>query len=150
MEQNVSVHTGGRWFKKLSQIEGYTDPNLGNNGARAAYNGLLPITNATTLQNGKPGVVKLTTGDDAHQNPNDWFFLPAAGYYDHFEETGDRFKGLGEFGGYWSSTAFLSDVIAYALEFDRTQVSSTSIFPFGFIFVPGEGRAQGFCLWHAQ
>lgn len=139
---NILVHTGGRWFKKLSEIAGYADASLGNQGKNPAYNSDHSVfISATTLQTGKPGVVKLTSDDKEHQSPCDWFFLPAAGGWN--EE--DLHQNLNSSCKYWSCVPykFLGNpdgaVYAYSLLFSNIKA-----------IIDCNWRGYGACLWIAQ
>jgi hypothetical protein len=120
---DIVVHTGGRWFKKSTAIDGFTSTSAAT------------TTEATTLQVGKPGVVRLISNDANHQTVNNWFFLPAAGDYCH-----KYIYMVGKLGAYTS----------------RTHISTGSMYYLYFTNVKAEAgrysfqRFYGLCLWSVQ
>ena len=65
---NNNLYVRGMWFKKKTKIPGFTDSNYGGIDYRttAISN---PFLNNTVVTQGKPS------------NPDDYFYLPACGYY---------------------------------------------------------------------
>lgn len=113
------LHTGGMWFKKKAKISGFTDANYNGTDYRSTFN---TFTNNSITQ-GKPS------------NLNDYFYLPANGYYGN----GTWYSG-GSYGAYWSSTPNPVDVHSvYSLHFDSGGM--------GVFCYP---RYFGFQLWTAQ
>ena len=113
------LHTGGMWFKKKAKISGFTDANYNGTDYRPTFN---TFTNNSIIQ-GTPS------------NLNDYFYLPANGYY----ANGTWYSG-GSYGAYWSSTPNPVDVHSvYSLHFDSGGM--------GVFCYP---RNFGFRLWTAQ
>ncbi|MCH4147784.1 MAG: hypothetical protein LKG25_05345 [Prevotella sp.] len=95
-KNNIKVQTGGRWFKKLNLISGYdaTTP------AKISGTVVTQLSQVASAQS-KPGVAKLGS---TVTNPNEWFYLPAPGYYGASGAT--NFSGEGR---YWLSTVYSSN-----------------------------------------
>ena len=94
-------HTGGIWLKKLSVIA----QEQGKQPAKmkeAAPNGVNLLT--TTNFNYSNYRVALASGKPNDSEINNYFFLPALGYYD-----GSQLYFFGSNGYYWSSSAFSRD-----------------------------------------
>jgi hypothetical protein len=141
-KKDILVHTGGMWLKKISKISGYSATKMptsgltdqSNTASRQKYS-----YKATIFQTGKPGVVKLKTGDTDYQSPNDWFFLPAAGMYG---EDG-KLENLGVLGRYWSSVPW-GQSSTYAYNAWNLYLSKDAC---GVYFYCNYG---GRCLWSVQ
>lgn len=113
------LYRGGMWFKKKDKILGFTDTDYNGTDYRTEYTN---FTN-TSITQGKPS------------NINDYFYLPALGYY-----TNGAFLDVGNGGTYWSGTPYpWSAVSAYHLIFDSSRVEVTYAY-----------RFFGMCLWTAQ
>jgi hypothetical protein len=129
---DFKVYTGGRWFKKLSKISGYT----ASAPAKDASNNVIT---ATVINNNgaKPGVKKLSSTDASHQDPNDWFFLPYSGYYAQgsakYSPSDSNYSGI-----YWSSTSYTSQE-AYGISCG-----------YSYCNLVNRSKAYGFCLWDAN
>ena len=93
------------WFKKKSQIGGF-NAYMGYDGTNWSSNG---------YSNSWPVLNTLPSAADA----NNYFYLPALGEYFY-----DQLRNLGNYGCYWSSSAFqLDSFAAYSLYFDSGSVS---------------------------
>ena len=109
------LYKGGMWFKKKANISGF-NPNTAVDGTDWRTNG-----------NGRSWSVSQTLPDAA--DANNYFYLPALGYY-----TSGRLNGVGDIGYYWSSGAYpWNSYNAYSLGFGS-----------GYVYVNGNGRLNGF------
>ena len=115
------LYKGGMWFKKKDKISGFNDSNYNGTDYRITYIG-------TTLKNNN-----ITQGKPS--NLNDYFYLPALGYY----HMGMPFN-IANTGYYWSSSP--SPFWNYASLF--------MIFKATFAEVTNLGREHGMQLWTAQ
>ena len=111
------------WFKKRSKITGY-DKNLAPDGKD--YRLTLNVVDYKKVPTqGKPDKNKI----------NDYFYLPALGYY-----LGGTFLSVGAIGTYWSSTPRpYDDQNAYYLGIAHDQAH-----------VGGNQRKSGYRQWTAQ
>ncbi len=113
------LYAGGMWFKKKANISSFNDSNYNGTDYRTTYGEFL--NNSVTQ--GKPN------------NLNDYFYLPALGYYNN----GTLFT-IGYFGHYWSSTPDpRATHVTYQMYFNNT---------FARAFF--DRRDMGFMLWTAQ
>lgn len=97
-KKEILVHQGGRWLKKYSKITDFSNTTFPTSGVTANAD---QCYTASVSQTGKPGTVKLKSTDSAHQNPNDWFFLPLAGC----DYNGSVWNNeVGTRGLYWANT----------------------------------------------
>ena len=125
------LYTGGMWFKKQSAIAAAQTPSKTIADLKAAAPDGTDYTNGadlnfsnTTIIQGKPTVSDL----------NDYFFLPAQGYYIN------SLSGAGTYGNYWSSTPYpRGPAYAYALYFYHNRV-----------FIISAVRIYGSRVWTAQ
>lgn len=93
------LHRGGVWFKKKENIYGFNSSNYQG----VDYRTTVPPAYTKSFANKKP------------DNLNDYFFLPAIGYY-----LGGAYVGTGN-GYYWSSTPLLGiSGGAYSIDFGAT------------------------------
>ena len=117
------LYVGGMWFKKRSKITGY-DKNLAPDGKD--YRLTLNVVDYKKVPTqGKPDKNKI----------NDYFYLPALGYY-----LGGTFLSVGAIGTYWSSTPRpYDDQNAYYLGIAHDQAH-----------VGGNQRKSGYRQWTAQ
>ena len=83
------LYKGGMWFKKKSKILNFTDAHVPDNAGIDRRKQFQSLTNSSL----KPGPLSASEIDD-------YFYLPALGYYFSGE-----LRGVGEFGAYWSSSA---------------------------------------------
>ena len=119
--------SGGMWFKKKSNISGYST-TVAPDGVdyRTSY---YDFTN-TTITQGTPS------------NLSDYFYLPALGCYDGNGYSIGRLIGVGQGGLYWSSSpAPFNDNIAVALIFNSSSV---------YVGANNKPRYYGYSLWTAQ
>jgi hypothetical protein len=123
-KNNIKVQTGGRWFKKMNLISGYY-------GTTPAKIGSTVITNLSQVANiaSKPGVAKLSS---TVTNPNEWFFLPAPGYYGANGNTNFSGEGL-----YWLSTVSSDVGKGYCLNMGISWCAITLKY-----------RYLGMCIWN--
>ena len=83
---NGCLYVRGMWFKKKAKISGFTNSNYGGTDYRTTAMSY-PFLNNTVVTQGKPS------------NPDDYFFLPACGYYTNWGWTLLEFDR----GHYWTS-----------------------------------------------
>ena len=114
------LHTGGMWFKKKDKISGFTDANYNGIDYRTTYPYGNLFDNLVPSQ-GKPS------------NLNDYFFLPALGFYSE-----GNLVSMGSAGSYWTSSAFFAQS-ALNLYFAQT-----------IIFIGDNTRKYGLQPWIAQ
>ena len=126
------LYTGGTWFKKKANIPGYT--------ASHAPDGTTDYTRSKNLAYYN---VSASTGKPATIALNNYFYLPALGFF----ETGSssnpgKFIGAGSVGSYWSSTPYPGfDNYSYFL-----RILNSGNVAVGF----GGYRDCGFRSWTAQ
>ena len=116
------LYKGGMWFKKKSKISGYSATQAPDGIDYTRSTSTAYHTN-TTIITGKPS------------NLNDYFYLPALGYYNNCWLT-----GIGSVGAYWSTTP-------------RPQITSQAsslLFGSSSVDVGYSNRNAGFRLWTAQ
>ena len=100
------LYKGGMWFKKKAHIIGFRDDKLPD-GTDRRVSGTNAITNNS-----------LTTSLPSASEANQFFYLPALGWYNV-----GKLLTVGSGGGYWSSSAYHSYVkYAYSLEFSSTTI----------------------------
>ena len=102
------LYKGGMWFKKLAKIaadEGVTLEHMKVDHSEATSNGL-----PTSVPNYSINTTPLTNSEK-----QDYFFLPAMGYYD----AAGTLYGLGTEGRYWSSMFWPVPSFAHGLQFDK-------------------------------
>ena len=116
------LYKGGMWFKKKSKISGYSANHDANGIDYTRSTSIASHTN-TTIITGKPS------------NLNDYFYLPALGYYDKCWLT-----GVGSVGAYWSTTPIPNS----------TSLASSMLFGSSGVYVNYSNRNAGFQLWSAQ
>jgi hypothetical protein len=140
--KDIIVHTGGSWIKKISTIANYDPSTIPTSGIRSVTNGY----KTTTFNYGKPGVkIKIPNTamytDLTTLNPNDWFFLPAAGVYSagHLLYNGDDTTTHSE-GHYWLSTPGNDSFQACHLLLTYTYAG---------VYTAGN-RVDAYCLWNVQ
>jgi hypothetical protein len=104
--KDYQVHTGGSWMMKSDKITGFTSdkaPALTSNRGLILSSWASNTWDAYTKGvNGKPGVTKFT-GDTEQQNPNNWFYQPAYGYYDGGEHS---LSSIDYYGWLWLSEEY--------------------------------------------
>ena len=107
------LYKGGMWFKKKSQISGYNSTTAVDGHDWHTYGGAYGRSVSHTT---------LPSAADA----NNYFYLPALGYYAY-----GQLYSIGSEGGYWTSSANSSGT--YRLRFDS-----------GYVYVNLLGRYPGF------
>ncbi len=119
---------GGMWFKKSTQIPGFNKNHAPDETIDyTRYVNQAHYDNYTGVPTGKPN------------NLNDYFYLPARGYYHQGKllYLGDNNGGGG---WYWSSTTYpFSTHVSYALSFSQGSVRLLIY-----------NRHEGFPLWNVQ
>ena len=96
------LYKGGMWFKKKANISGY-DPNTAVDG-----------TDWRTTGNGNRGSWSVSQTLPSAADANNYFYLPALGYYDR-----DKLFFVDTTGNYWSSS---TQLYAYSLYFSSNTV----------------------------
>ena len=97
------LYKGGMWFKKKSQISGYNSTTAVDGHDWHTYGGAYGRSVSHTT---------LPSAADA----NNYFYLPALGYYAY-----GQLYSIGSEGGYWTSSAYSSGT--YRLRFDSGYVN---------------------------
>lgn len=101
------LYKGGMWFKKKSKIKDFTDAHIPDNTSMD-----LRLQHNISFQNNT-----LTSGLPPVNNINDYFYLPALGFYDLYYDPG-QLHNVGRVGYFWSSSATaFNDQCAFALVF---------------------------------
>lgn len=115
------LYAGGMWFKKKSNIAGFTDTNYGGTDYRT-QNPYSTITNNNVIQ-GKPSDL------------NNYFYLPALGVYGVRSNSPylGEFALAGNWGYYWSSTSKTgvgadSRLSAFSIGFNGSNVNVYDIY----------------------
>ena len=105
------LYVGGMWFKKKANISGYrTDAATNGSDGTRRYTVLGFYFSNNSITSGKPG------------NLNDYFYLPALGYYNN-----GTLEDAGNSGCYFSSTPHpFKGGNAFNLYFDNSRVKVTS------------------------
>lgn len=122
------TYTGGIWLKKLSVIAQENKKQLSDLKSMN-HEGIDLRTNAKTYR------ISPKSGKPKDSEINNYFFLPALGYY-----LGGQLNYLGSYGGYWSSSAYPSySSNAYDLSFSSGGVSVGNLSrDHGFVVQPFE------------
>ena len=122
---NDHLYVRGMWFKKKAKISGFTNSNYGGTDYR------------TTITNRPSNIVNNSITQGKPSNLNDYFFLPACGYYYNYGWTLLSF----DHGYYWASPPAApgySDIYYY-MSFAKDGV-----------FMEYEYYGHGMHLWTAE
>ena len=125
------LDVGGIWLRKQSAIAAAQTPSKTIADLKAAAPNGIDYTRST---NGASYTNNITPGKPS--NLNDYFFLPAFGYYGY-----GALNAFGDVGYYWSSTPYLGFTYSYALYFSHGGMN---------MGIAGYIRNLGFRVWTAQ
>ncbi|GAB6975482.1 hypothetical protein [Prevotella falsenii] len=126
------LYTGGMWFKKASVIAKENKKDNAEELKKKAYNGKDYVT--TSIYETPPNNPNVKSGTP--ENRNNYFFLPALGYY-----ADGKLNKFGSQGFYWTSTAIsYTSGKAYNLYFDQGNVVASNL----------RERTDGFRLWTSE
>ena len=126
------LYTGGIWLRKQSVIAAAQSPSKTVADLKAAAPNGIDYTRSTN----QPSYSNSSISSGKPSNLNDYFYLPALGYY----YIGGALNGVGIYAYYWSSTPYPSSTNnAYILDFTSSEVKVNHI-----------SREYGFRLWTAQ
>jgi hypothetical protein len=137
---SVKVYSGGCWLKKASKIPGFSNSAPTAVGLTSENN---QGYNTNNMQTGKPGIVKLNSTDVGQQNPNEWYYLPAADDWRVLWTNTDSFTGSQC--NYWSSTPYSTNAYSYMLRISNNLAPKVGLNIYHY-----SDRSDGWCNWTVQ